>query len=50
MKYSASDPNLNATKFKATLRVDCVGAGNPPADLGEGIDFAFLVDSISTRM
>jgi hypothetical protein len=33
----STDPNLNTTsKFKATLRVDCL-VGNPPADLEEGI-------------
>ena len=42
VRYDNSDPNLNTTsKFKATLRVDCVGFGNPPASLGEGINFAF---------
>jgi len=40
VRYDNSDPNLNTTsKFKATLRVDCL-VGNPPAGLEEGINFA----------
>ena len=41
VRYDNSDPVLNTTsKFKATLRVDCL-VGNPPAALEEGINFAF---------
>jgi hypothetical protein len=40
VRYDNSDPALNTTsKFKATLRVDCL-IGNPPAGLEEGINFA----------
>lgn len=40
VRYDNSDPALNTTsKFKATLRVDCL-VGNPPAGLEEGINFA----------
>ena len=40
VRYDNSDPNLTTTsKFKATLRVDCL-VGNPPAGLEEGINFA----------
>jgi hypothetical protein len=40
VRYDNSDPTLNTTsKFKATLRVDCL-IGNPPAGLEEGINFA----------
>ena len=40
VKFDNSDPTLSTTsKFKATLRVDCL-VGNPPAGLEEGINFA----------